>query len=170
MTSQRNRLQRSVEALNFIPRVLRPWALGRVLGHAIPFVRTARLEIDALDQECCRIRLRPRRRVRNHIGGVHAAAAALLAETASGLVFGMNLAPDQLPLLKRMEIDYLSRAEGSLTAEATMDMQAATRIRAESRGEFTVPVSITDARNGEPMKCRMVWAWTSRREKPQPER
>ncbi len=170
MIKQRNPLQRNLDRLNMLPRSLRPWAVTRMLGLAIPFVRTARLEIEALDEGRCLIRLRARRRVRNHIGGVHAAALALLAETASGLVFGMNLAPDQLPLLKRMEIDYVSRAQGGLTAQAMLTPDSGARIRDESRGEVAVPVRITDASGGEPARCTLVWAWVSRRGEVQPGR
>lgn len=165
MPQDENLLQRRLAWLRYLPRPLRPWAASRMIGVAIPFVRTARLEIERLDTEVCRIRLRPRRRVRNHIGGVHAAAAALLAETATGLVFGMNLAPDQLALLKRMELDYLSRMQGNLVAEATVPTGSADRLRAEARGELRVAVRIEDTSGAEPVRASLIWAWTSRRAK-----
>ena len=42
-----------------------------------------------------------RRKVQNHIGGVHATATALLAETATGMVVGMNLPDEKLPRFQR---------------------------------------------------------------------
>jgi acyl-coenzyme A thioesterase PaaI-like protein len=47
--------------------------------------------IDKLAIDEAILRLRNRRRVQNHIGGIHAAATALLAESATGAVFAMNV-------------------------------------------------------------------------------
>ena len=46
---------------------------------------------DKLAAEEAVLRLHNRRRVQNHIGGIHAAATALLAESATGAVFAMNV-------------------------------------------------------------------------------
>ncbi len=47
-------------------------------------------------------------RVQNHIKGVHACAMAILAESATGTVFGMNVDDSKLPLLKRCSAPLLS--------------------------------------------------------------
>jgi len=72
----------------------------------VPFVGTARLQVETLEPERAILSVENKRRVQNHIDGVHAAAMALLAETATGFVVGMNLPDDTLPLLKSMHIDY----------------------------------------------------------------
>lgn len=59
-------------------------------------------------------------RVQNHIKGVHACGMALLAESATGAAFGMNLPDEALPLLKSMSIDYVRVAKGDLRAIATL--------------------------------------------------
>ncbi len=51
--------------------------------------------IDKLAIDEAILRLRNRRRVQNHIGGIHAAATALLAESATGAVFAMNVRQSQ---------------------------------------------------------------------------
>jgi len=48
------------------------------------------------------LRLSNRRRVRNHLGGVHAAAITLLAEAAPGFVLGLNLSDDKIQLTKKL--------------------------------------------------------------------
>lgn len=53
----------------------------------------AGIHIDKLEEDKAILRLRNRRRVQNHIGGIHAAATALLAESATGAVFAMNVYP-----------------------------------------------------------------------------
>ncbi len=45
-----------------------------------------------------------RRKVQNHIGGIHACGMALLSESATGLVFGMNVPDSHVPLIKSMKV------------------------------------------------------------------
>jgi hypothetical protein len=101
--------------------------------------------------------------VRNHIGGVHATATALLAETATGMVVGMNLPDARLPLLKRMAIDYQKRAEGAVRAEAWLPAAEVERMRREEKGDVAVPVTVTDAAGTVTVQCEMRWAWVTRR-------
>ena len=78
-----------------------------------------------------------RKIVQNHIGGVHAAAMALLAETATGFVAGMSIPGDRLPLLKSMEVNYVKRAKGNLEAVASLDDEAiAMIVREEKRAKL----------------------------------
>lgn len=51
-------------------------------------------------------------KVQNHIGGVHACGMALAAESATGILMGMNVPDSRLPLCKSMTIDFKRRAEG----------------------------------------------------------
>jgi acyl-coenzyme A thioesterase PaaI-like protein len=101
--------------------------------------------------------------VHNHIQGVHAAATALLAETATGLAFGWHLPEDKLPLLKSMHVDYVRRAEGGLRAEAHLAPEQIARMAAEERGSVEVACTVTDASGAEPVRCTMTWAWVPRK-------
>lgn len=134
------------------------WAFGK----NVPFVRTARLRFQDLSEERALLYLRNHKRVQNHIGSVHAAAVALLAETASGTLLTMNLPDDRVPLLKSMQIDYAKRSKGDLLAEATLNAAARKRLGTEARGEVVVPVTVTDESGAEPVQCRMLWAWISK--------
>jgi acyl-coenzyme A thioesterase PaaI-like protein len=109
--------------------------------------------------------MKNRGKVRNHIGGVHAAAMALLAETCTGAVFGLGLPPDKLPLLKKMEIDYVRRAQGALRAEATLALPQRRALANKERGDMVVPVKVTDSAGEEPIVCHMTWAWVQKKRK-----
>ncbi len=110
-----------------------------------------------------------RRRVQNHLGGVHACGIALAAESASGCVFGMNLAPSQLPLLKSMAVAYRKRSMGDLVAVATLTPEQRELMATQPRGEVTVAVAVTDSiSNANPVECTMVWAWVPRPDKSAP--
>ncbi|MFX6755288.1 DUF4442 domain-containing protein, partial [Acinetobacter baumannii] len=75
-------------------------AVSLIFGNVVPFVGTSGLRYEELTYNRVVVSVRNRRKVQNHIKSVHAAAMALLAETASGFVVGMNLPDDRIPLIK----------------------------------------------------------------------
>lgn len=64
--------------------------------------------------------IRNKKNVQNHIGGIHAAAMVLSAETATGFVFGMSVPDSKLPLIKKMNIDYVKRSTGNMRAVTSL--------------------------------------------------
>ncbi|MDE2090967.1 MAG: DUF4442 domain-containing protein [Gammaproteobacteria bacterium] len=155
----KSNLNRTVAKLNRVRPWLRWWALTWAFGRTVRFVRTSDVHFEYLSEERALLHIPNRKRVQNHIGSVHAAAIALLAETASGAVLGMNVPDDRVPLLKSMQVDYLRLAKGDLRAEATLDAAARVRIVGEEKGEIVVPVKVTDEAGDQPVECRMLWAW-----------
>jgi uncharacterized protein (TIGR00369 family) len=158
-----NRLARSVARLDVIPSPLRTRARSLILGRVVKFVGTAHLDIEALDDARAVVSVRNRPKVQNHIGSVHAAAMALIAETATGFVVGMNVPDSAVPVIKSMHIDFVRRARGSLRAVAELDDGQRLLIRTSERGEVTPRVTVTDEAGEEPIRCTMVWAWTPKR-------
>lgn len=157
-----NRLQRrlsQLEHLGPLAQVARQWVLRR----AIPFTGTAGLEFRELTAARVVIALSNRRRVQNHIRGVHAAATALLAETASGMALGLHLPDDRLPLLKAMDIRYVRRANGGLVASAQLTSTDIERVLREEKGDVSICVDVRDADNEQPVECTMTWAWVPRK-------
>lgn len=157
-----NPLARAVRLLAPLPPTLRGRAITALFTRRVRFAGTGGVRFESLDAHDAVLTLACRRRVQNHIGTVHAAATALLAETASGAVFGLNLPSDRLPLLKCMHIDYLRRSSGALRAQATLTADDVAYITQSPRGERVIPVRITDAEGNEPVQCRMTWAWVPR--------
>ncbi|MDF3936344.1 DUF4442 domain-containing protein [Pseudomonas citronellolis] len=159
----RNRLALAASLIQRLPRRLHEPLLSRLFGSQVHFAGTARVRIHSMTTTEVRMSLANRRRVQNHIKGVHAAAMALLAESASGCVLGMNLPDDKLPLITCLKVDYLRRARGDLRATATLDAQQRQAILEQERGEIDVRVTVTDASGEQPIHCEMRWAWVSRR-------
>ena len=120
-TPKPNRLARSLAPIEGLPAAVRVAARSFMVGRVVKFVGTAGLRIEELTTERAVVVVPNRTRVQNHIGGVHAAAMALVAETATGFVLGMNLPDDKLPLIKWMRVDYKRRAEGGLRADLLDD-------------------------------------------------
>lgn len=162
-----NGMARAVARTAGLPGTLGRWLLTRMFGRIVPFLGTAGVRFESVGRHRVVVRLRNRRRVQNHIGGVHAAATALLAETASGFVMGMNVPDDKLLLLKSMKLDYLQRASGDLRAEASLSDAQIQALCSEEKGNTPVTVTVSDASGAEPVVCEMIWAWVPKQRKPQ---
>jgi acyl-coenzyme A thioesterase PaaI-like protein len=162
MTAQ-NQLARSMARIDKLPALVARRARTLFLRNVVPFVGTARLEIVELTPSRAVVTVKNWKRVRNHIGSVHAAAMALIAETATGFVIGMNVPEGRTPVIKSMGVEYKKRAKGALRAEATLTPAQIDEILANEKGETKVSVVVTDEAGVEPIVCAMVWAWTPRR-------
>jgi acyl-coenzyme A thioesterase PaaI-like protein len=158
-----NRFSRLMSRVARVPGPLRTRARTLLLSRVVKFVGTARLEIEELTAERAVVSIKNRRIVQNHIGGVHAAAMALLAETATGFVVGMNVPDDRVQVIKSLKVEYKKRASGGLRAVATVPAAELERMRTTEKGEVTVAVTVTDDAGVEPIVCEMVWAWTPKR-------
>src|SRR5262249_23188899 len=134
-----------------------------LMRNVVRFVGTAKLDIVELTNSRCVVTVKNRKRVRNHIGSVHAAAIALIAETATGFVGGLNVPDDRAPVIKTMKVDYKKRAKGGLRAEASLTQEQIDQILSTEKGEVKVEVKVTDDAGVEPVQCEMIWAWTPKR-------
>lgn len=158
-----NNITRAVRVFAKLPRSARISALSFLFGNVVPFVGTSGLRYEELSASRVVVSLRNRRKVQNHIKGVHAAAMALLAETATGFVVGMNLDDAKLPLIKSLHVDYKRRTVGDMRAVATLNDEQIALIRREPKGEVLVTISVTDESGEEPIQCQMLWAWVSKK-------
>ena len=158
-TARPNRLARTLAPLDKVPAPLRQRARNFVLRRAVPFTGTARLDFCVMTPEKVEIAIANERRVQNHIKGVHAAAMTLLAETATGMVVGMNVRDDCLPLAKELKVQFKRRTQGDMRAVASLSPQQRQLMQSQDKGEVVVPVTVTDASGEAPIQCEFIWAW-----------
>ncbi|AWL13234.1 hypothetical protein HMF8227_02785 [Saliniradius amylolyticus] len=156
---KKNPLRKFVDSIAGHPDWLRRMYLTRMFRMKVKFAGTAGLDILDTDGQSVTFAITNRRKVQNHIGGVHAAAMSLLAESATGFIVGINLPGDKLPLMKRMNINYVKRAEGDLTAKAWLTDEQVQQMENQDKGEITVAVTVTDEAGNQPVECEMLWAW-----------
>ena len=109
------------------------------------------------------IELPNRKKIQNHISQVHAAASVLLAETASGMIVGMNIPDDKLPLMKQLSAKYIKRSQGKQRAVATLSPAQIEQIRTTEKGDVMVPVKLTDSTGEEVVLVEMNWAWVTKK-------
>ncbi len=154
-----NRLQRQLGRLDEVPAFLKTWVQSLVLGRAVPFTGTAKLRYEVMSPNQVVISVANRHPVRNHIEGVHAVATTLAAETATGMVMGMNVRDDCIPVVKEMRVQFTKRGMGAMRAVATLTDEQRAVIHSTDKGEVTVPVVVTDESGNHPLVCEFIWAW-----------
>ena len=157
-----NKLRKFVESANRLPMWLSRRLITWMFRFKVKLAGTANIEILSTNYTSASLRLQNKRSVQNHIGSVHAAGMALLAESASGFLVGINLPENKLPLLKSMHLQYVKRATGDLLAVSKLSAEQITLMQSEPKGEVNVNVQVTDVNGTEPVICEMVWAWISR--------
>lgn len=160
---QNNRLMKLVHATSKLPKGLRSKLWSKAFGRIVPMVGTANIRYLEVDQNHVTVRLENQRNMQNHIKGLHAAAMALLAETATGFLTGLHVPDHRVLLIKSLHVNYLKIAQGGLTATATLSPEQQQLIAEQEKGELLIPVSVIDDAGNEPIYCEMVWAWFPKR-------
>lgn len=84
---------------------------------------------------------------------------ALAAESATGIVVGMNVPDTAIPLAKSMKINFVRRCEGDIKAVAHLTEEQLEKIHTEEKGDVLVAVEVTDSSGKSPITAEMVWAW-----------
>ena len=158
-----NKLSALVASLNKLPAVLRVWAVSTVIGRIVRFAGTANTRIEKLTPTECIVVIRNKKKVQNHIGSVHAAAMALMAESATGLMTGLSVPDSRILVIRTLELEYKRRATGDMKAVASFSDEQVAYIQDTEKGEIQVPIKITDSTGEETATARMIWAWTPKK-------
>jgi uncharacterized protein (TIGR00369 family) len=163
MSQSKNQLHSVLDKIAFLPDSLKQKAASAIFSRVVPFINTAGCEFEKLTNEEVVVSLENKRKARNHIGQIHAAAMALIAETASGFVLAMNMPDDKLNLIKSMKVNYLKRTKGKMTARATITTEQVALMHSQPKGDILIEVHVTDESGEEPITCEMVWAWVPKK-------
>jgi acyl-coenzyme A thioesterase PaaI-like protein len=86
-----------------------------------PYFGSIRPYIVELRPGRCEVRINDRRRVRNHLGTVHAIAMCNMAELAGGMATDVTIPPRARWIPVGMTVEYLRKARGALRAVATLN-------------------------------------------------
>lgn len=160
-----NRLYSIVKTTSKLPKSIRSMLWSKAFGRIVPMVGTANIRYLEVDQDHVTVRIENTRNMQNHIQGVHAAAMALLAETATGFLTGLHVPDNRILLIKSLHVDYLKVAQGGLTATATLSAEQQSFIADNDKGELLIPVTVIDDAGNAPIQCQMLWAWLPKRKK-----
>jgi acyl-coenzyme A thioesterase PaaI-like protein len=125
------------------------WLFAREVCRRAPYFGTIKPFFLELAPAVCRVAMRKRRRVENHLRTVHALAMGNLCELAAGMVTEVSLPPSLRWIPRGMTIEYLRKAETGVTATARLNKTEWTG-GPESVG---VPVSVVDESGTEVVRA-----------------
>ena len=126
--------------------------MGQILGNLAPYTGTIRPEVLTLEEGYARIRMQDRRGVRNHLRSVHAIALMNLGEVSTGVAMMSALPGDMRGIITHLEMDYLKKARGPITAEC----RAPVAVVGERR-EYDVQADLTDEAGEVVARARARW-------------
>ncbi len=117
------------------------WLFSKLVCFKAPYFASIRPVFDVLEPGRAIAHMKKRRAVTNHIGTIHAIAMANLCEFVAGTVTEVSVPTTMRWIPRGMKIDYLGKAETSVSATALLpDI-----IAGEAR-DVVVPVDLTDRR------------------------
>ena len=111
---------------------------SRALGFRAPYFSTIHPHVTHLRSGYCRVEIKDRRSMRNHLGTVHAGVLCTLSELAGGLAVEATLPRGLRWIPKEMTVQYLKKARGKLVGECTVDQSILLP------GDVRVPLEIKD--------------------------
>lgn len=113
---------------------------SKLVGRLAPYTGTINATVTVLRAGYAEVVMQDRRAVRNHLESVHAVALANLGELAGNVALAYALPDDARFIVSGMEIEYLKKARGPITAIGEPPVP-----RTAVRAQYDVPVTLRDA-------------------------
>ncbi len=117
---------------------------SKLVGTAAPYTGSMGAEVVELRDGFARVRLKDRRKVRNHLDCVHAIALANLAELTGNIAMAYSLPASARFIVAGMNIDYVKKARGVIVGEAHCPVPDT-----DTKTTYDVPVVLRDERGDE---------------------
>jgi acyl-coenzyme A thioesterase PaaI-like protein len=124
------------------------WLFARTVSRRAPYFGTIKPKFLDLQPKLCRVWMKKRRSVENHIGTVHALAMGNLCELAAGMCTEVTIPTAMRWIPRGMTIEYLAKAESDVTATARLEKSE--WAQAEN---VAVPVSVHDVNGKEVVRA-----------------
>ena len=130
--------------------------ISAVVGIRAPYFSTIHPLILELAPGLCRVQIKDRRSIRNHLGTIHAGAMCTLSELAGGLAVDASLSSSLRWIPREMTVRYLKKARGTLTSVCSFEPDILVP------GDIPVSLQIMD-RSGESVLDATILFYISER-------
>ena len=111
---------------------------SRALGFRVPYASTIHPHVTDLRSGYCRIEIKDRRSIRNHLGSINAGALCTLGELTGGLAVEATIPLSLRFITKEMTVQFIKKAKGNLVGKCSVDPSVLVP------GDVRVPVEIKD--------------------------
>jgi acyl-coenzyme A thioesterase PaaI-like protein len=128
------------------------WMFSRLVGWTAPYTRTIGALVVEVRAGYARVEMRDRWSVRNHLKSVHAIALMNLGELTTGLAGTFGLPDDSRGIPVRLQIEFLKKARGRLTAECNT-----APVDASAEKEYDFVAVIRNAAGEDVARCTARW-------------
>ena len=128
------------------------WLFSYLVGRMAPYSGTVGGLVTELRPGHAKVVLRDRRKVRNHLGSIHAIALMNLGELATGLATVASLPAGSRSILTGLSMEYLKKARGTITAACDVSIPEVLE-----RREETVEGALTDAAGNVVARVSAKW-------------
>jgi acyl-coenzyme A thioesterase PaaI-like protein len=135
------------------------WTFTRMLCLKAPYFSSISPLFEELKPNFCKISIKKKRSVLNHIGTVHAIAMCNMAELAGGTMTEVTVPATHRWIPKGMTVEYLKKAESDLIAIASPVEQ---NYDWEKAGEYLVNVDVLDKHNQKVFRATITM-WISKK-------
>ncbi|KAL2912050.1 hypothetical protein HK105_208479 [Polyrhizophydium stewartii] len=137
------------------------WVFGWLLLFASPYTGTLSLRIHRLVAGACRASMGEWWLLRNPFRSIHAAALLNLGEAAGGfaVISWCETQEEQhRAIVTRLEIDYIKKARGVITAVCELDPSKPLLPAGQTRANARVVTDLFDAKGDLVAKTTAVWS------------
>ncbi len=115
---------------------------NQAIGLKAPFFGKIRPNVLEYKQGLCRIEIKDRWGVRNHIGTINAGALCTLAEITGGMALDSVVDKNMRWIPRGMNVAYIAKATGTIIANSQCDISAIAAI--EQAEDVVVTVIVTN--------------------------
>jgi acyl-coenzyme A thioesterase PaaI-like protein len=130
---------------------------SRALAFRAPYFSTIHPHITGLRPGYCRVEIKDRRSIRNHLRSIHAGALCTLSELTGGLAVEATLPSNLRWIPREMTVKYFKKARGNLVAECSVDPSIFVP------GDVEVPLEITDGMGDTVLEAVIVFYVSERK-------
>jgi acyl-coenzyme A thioesterase PaaI-like protein len=126
--------------------------MGQLVGRMAPYTGTIKPELLELSPGFSRMRMKDRRKLRNHLNSVHAIALMNLGEATTGVAMLASMAPNTRGIPIRLTMDYLKKARGPITCTCKCDVLSSNEER-----ETDVSAELTNEKDEVVARIHARW-------------